>query len=68
MANEGQRAWNERGPGWRVHNHVKGKLTPKQRDEIVARYREGGEGNTAEELAVEFGVSAATVRGMGTRR
>lgn len=63
MASDKQRDWNSRQGGW-TFNHGAKKLTPKQRDEIVKRYAEGGKGNSVEEMALEFGIAAATIRGM----
>lgn len=50
--------WGNRGgtdPVW----ESKPKLLPKQRDEIVVRLEDGEDPKA---LAVEFGVSAATIR------
>lgn len=57
--NEAQRAW---GRGSNLPpRRIRAKITPAQRDEIVARKADGED---PRELALEFGVSAAYIREM----
>jgi len=59
MATEKQHAWNNGGPPPRRLPHFhQPKLTSAQRDEIRQRIRDG---ERSIDLAVEFGVSRATV-------
>jgi hypothetical protein len=60
MASSIQRAWNNDQSGWRPAHWVRAKLTPAQRDEIRQRLIDGAD---AQELALEYGVSARMIRG-----
>ena len=65
MASDGQRRWakDPGSPGPPVFNRA--KLTAKQRDEIADRLEADED---PMELALEFGVSASTIRSMRRRK
>lgn len=63
MATDGQRQWNK-DPNCLPPQFHRPKLTAKQRDEILARVNEDGPGNSVQELALEFGITASYIRGL----
>jgi len=52
-------------PTWRPYGWTSPRLTVQQREEIKQRYADG---ETAVALALEFGVSGATVRNVVSAR